>query len=159
MDINAILKTLPHRYPMLLVDRILEIEPGVRAVGLKNVTINEPFFQGHWPETSVMPETPVMPGVLQQEALYQLAGVLATSSEFGGKKPVRGNVSGIKEVRYRGKGVIPGDQLILEVEACRGKPGVGILKFRGTARVGELVVCEIEEFTLAVEFATVEECG
>jgi len=143
-DIVAI---LPHRFPFLLVDRVVELEPGKRVVGLKNVTANEPWAQGHWPET------PVLPGVLQQEALYQLGGILAVNSEFDGRKPVRGNISAVEKVRYRGDGVIPGDQLVLEVVSLRGKPGVGILKFRGAARVGELEVCTIEEFTLAVEFA------
>ena len=118
LDINEIKKILPHRYPFLLVDRIEEMEPGVRAVGYKNVTANEPFFQGHFPEY------PVMPGVLLIEALAQVGAVAILSLEENkGKLAFFG---GIKNAKFR-KQVIPGDVVKLETEIikCKGPMGVG----------------------------------
>ena len=118
LDINEIKKILPHRYPFLLVDRIEEMEPGVRAVGYKNVTANEPFFQGHFPEY------PVLPGVLLIEALAQVGAVAILSLEENkGKLAFFG---GIKNAKFR-KQVIPGDVVKLETEIikCKGPMGVG----------------------------------
>ena len=131
MDIAGILKTLPHRYPFLLVDRILELEPGKRAVGLKNVTFNEPHFTGHWPEN------PVMPGVLVLEAMAQVGGVfLLCTAEHKGKLAYFG---GVDKVRWR-RAVRPGDQLITEAILDRIKGNVGRVAM--TARVDGEVVCE-----------------
>lgn len=118
LDINEIKKIIPHRYPFLLVDRIEEMEPGVKAVGYKNVTANEPFFQGHFPEY------PVMPGVLLIEALAQVGAVAILSLEENkGKLAFFG---GIKNAKFR-KQVIPGDVVKLETEIikCKGPMGVG----------------------------------
>jgi len=120
MDIRAILRILPHRYPFLLVDRILELEPGQRAVSIKNVTANEPHFTGHWPEN------PVMPGVLVVEAMAQTAGVaMLTGHETQGKQAFRP--------------VVPGDQLIIEAELVRKKGDMG--KMHITAKVGDELAC------------------
>jgi len=133
MDVNQIFDSLPHRYPLLLVDRILELEPGVRAVGLKNVTINEEFFNGHFPGR------PMMPGVLVLEAMAQVGAVLLMcSSEHRGKLAVFG---GMDRVRFR-KPVLPGDQLISEVELLRLHNDFG--KVKATARVDGEVVAEAE---------------
>lgn len=133
MDIHQILKKLPHRYPFLLVDRVLELEKGVRIKALKNVTINEPFFSGHFPHR------PVMPGVLMLEALAQAAAVL--SFETLGKEPDDTTVyyfAGIDGARFK-RPVEPGDQLILDVTLDRVKSS--IFKFTGKASVaGELAV-------------------
>ena len=118
LDINEIKKIIPHRYPFLLVDRIEEMEPGVKAVGYKNVTANEPFFQGHFPEYTVMP------GVLLIEALAQVGAVAILSLEENkGKLAFFG---GIKNAKFR-KQVIPGDVVKLETEIikCKGPMGVG----------------------------------
>ena len=133
MDIHQILKQLPHRYPFLLVDRVLEIEKGKRIKALKNVTINEPFFVGHFPHR------PVMPGVLMLEALAQTAALL--SFETLGVVPDEKTVyyfAGIDGARFK-RPVEPGDQLILEAELVRMK--AGIFKFKARATVdGELAV-------------------
>jgi 3-hydroxyacyl-[acyl-carrier-protein] dehydratase len=133
MDIHKILKQLPHRYPFLLVDRVLEIEKGKAIKALKNVTINEPFFEGHFPHR------PVMPGVLMLEALAQAAALLAFDAL--GSSPTDDMVyyfAGIDGARFK-RPVEPGDQLILEVELLRMK--AGIFKFKGRAMVaGELAV-------------------
>ena len=118
LDINEIKKIIPHRYPFLLVDRIEEMEPGVKAVGYKNVTANEPFFRGHFPEY------PVMPGVLLIEALAQVGAVAILSLEENkGKLAFFG---GIKNAKFR-KQVVPGDVVRLETEIikCKGPMGVG----------------------------------
>ncbi|HMX09962.1 MAG TPA: 3-hydroxyacyl-ACP dehydratase FabZ [Burkholderiaceae bacterium] len=136
MDIHQILKKLPHRYPFLLVDRVLEVEPGVRIKALKNVTINEPFFVGHFPHR------PVMPGVLMLEALAQAAGILAFVTE--GTEPDENTVfyfAGIDGARFK-RPVEPGDQLTLEVSVDRIR--AGIYKFNATARVGEELACEAQ---------------
>ena len=136
MDIYKILKLLPHRYPFLLVDRVVEIEKGKRIKALKNVSINEPFFSGHFPAR------PVMPGVLMLEALAQAAGLL--SFDMLGEAPDENTVFyfvGIDNARFK-RPVEPGDQLILEVELDRIKGG--IYKFKGVARVDGNVACEAE---------------
>lgn len=116
MNIQEILKYLPHRYPMLLVDRILDLEPGVRCVGLKNVTMNEPFFQGHYPGQ------PIMPGVIILEAMAQAGAMLVlTSPEYKGKIPL---IGGIDEVRFR-RPVVPGDALITTVKVVKLRNNVG----------------------------------
>jgi 3-hydroxyacyl-[acyl-carrier-protein] dehydratase len=133
MDIKEIQKLLPHRYPFLLVDRIIDIEPGIKAVGIKNVTINEEFFQGHFPGH------PVMPGVLIIEALAQVAGVLAFRSGAGEGRSVY--FLSIEKAKFR-KPVIPGDQLRLEISVLQQRGNVW--KFSGNAVVEEKVVAEAE---------------
>jgi 3-hydroxyacyl-[acyl-carrier-protein] dehydratase len=136
LDIHQILKKLPHRYPFLLVDRVLEVESGVRIKALKNVTINEPFFVGHFPHR------PVMPGVLMLEALAQAAGILAFVSE--GTEPDENTVfyfAGIDGARFK-RPVEPGDQLTLEVSVDRIR--AGIYKFNARALVGEELACEAQ---------------
>ena len=136
MDIHKILKMLPHRYPILLVDRVLEVERGKRIKAIKNVTINEDFFNGHFPHR------PVMPGVLMLEALAQTAALL--SFETLGETPDENTVyyfAGIDGARFK-RPVEPGDQLILEVELERMK--AGIFKFKAWASVGEERAVEAE---------------
>jgi beta-hydroxyacyl-ACP dehydratase FabZ len=125
VKIEEILEFLPHRYPMLLVDRILEIdESGMKCRGLKNVTINEPFFQGHYPGR------PIMPGVLIIEAMAQVgAALLLKSPELNGRIPLIGAIDGVKFKRP----VVPGDQLITECEILWVRSGVG--KMRSSATV------------------------
>lgn len=134
MDIHEILEYLPHRYPMLLVDRVLECEPGKRLLALKNVSINEPFFSGHFPHH------PVMPGVLVIEALAQAAAILTfkTMNAKPDDKSVYYFV-GIDEARFK-RPVGPGDQLMLEVAIERTLRG--IWKFSTHARVGDALVAE-----------------
>lgn len=136
MDIHQILKQLPHRYPFLLVDRVLELEKGKRIKALKNVTINEPFFTGHFPHR------PVMPGVLMLEALAQAAALLAfdTMGEAPDSKSVY-YFAGIDGARFK-RPVEPGDQLTLEVSLDRMK--AGIFKFGARAKVGEETAVEAE---------------
>ena len=136
MDIHEILKQLPHRYPLLLVDRVLELEKGKRIKALKNVTINEPFFTGHFPHR------PVMPGVLMLEAMAQAAALLAFDMQ--GIRPDDKTVyyfAGIDGARFK-RPVEPGDQLIMEVSLERLKAGV--FKFKGTAHVEANLACEAE---------------
>ena len=129
----AIRELIPHRYPFLLVDRIEEIEPGVRAVGVKNVTQNEPFFQGHFPDY------PVMPGVLIIEAMAQVGAVgVMAGGEHSDKLAL---FAGIDGVRFR-RQVLPGDVLRMEVEIVRLKGRVG--RGKGATRVGSERVCEAE---------------
>jgi 3-hydroxyacyl-[acyl-carrier-protein] dehydratase len=131
LDINEIRKLLPHSYPFLLVDRILELEASKRIVGIKNVTFNEPFFTGHFPER------PIMPGVLILEAMAQAGGVLAFKSFPG----MEGSVffTGIDDARFR-KPVIPGDQLKLIVEVVRHRREIWV--FDGKALVDDNIVAE-----------------
>lgn len=136
MDIHKILKQLPHRYPILLVDRVLELEKGLRIKALKNVSINEPHFLGHFPHR------PVMPGVLMLEALAQAAALLAFDTL--GETPDDQTVyyfAGIDGARFK-RPVEPGDQLILEVELDRMK--AGIFKFKARAKVGDEIATEAE---------------
>ncbi|WP_429884919.1 3-hydroxyacyl-ACP dehydratase FabZ [Geoalkalibacter halelectricus] len=134
LDINEIMKLLPHRYPFLLVDRIDLLEPGVRIVGTKNVTVNEPFFQGHFPGH------PIMPGVLIIEAMAQVGGVFAIISDKIGPDKVTYFV-GIDNARFR-KPVLPGDVLRMELELinCRR----GLYCFKGRAFVGETLAAEAD---------------
>jgi len=132
-DATNILQILPHRYPFLLVDRIIEIEEGKKAKGIKNVTMNEPFFQGHFPGN------PVMPGVLIVEAMAQVGAVaLLSKEEFKGKTPF---FAGIDKVRFK-KVVRPGDVLLIETELISLKGSIG--KAKATAYVEGEVVCEGE---------------
>jgi 3-hydroxyacyl-[acyl-carrier-protein] dehydratase len=136
MDIHEILKQLPHRYPFLLVDRVLELEKGKRIQALKNVTINEPFFVGHFPHR------PVMPGVLMLEAMAQAAALLAFDAVD--KTPDDKTVyyfAGIDNARFK-RPVEPGDQLIMDVTLDRMK--AGIFKFTGVTRVQGNIVCQAE---------------
>jgi 3-hydroxyacyl-[acyl-carrier-protein] dehydratase len=136
MDIHQILKQLPHRYPILLVDRVLAIEKGKAIKALKNVSINEPFFMGHFPHR------PVMPGVLMLEAMAQAAALLAFDTL--GVTPDDKTVyyfAGIDGARFK-RPVEPGDQLIMDVTLDRMK--AGIFKFKGITRVGDEVACEAE---------------
>jgi len=139
MDIQEIMDTLPHRFPFLLVDRITEIEPGKRAVGIKNVTINEPFFAGHWPGQ------PVMPGVLILEAMAQVGGIfLLKSVEDTGKLAFYG---GIDRARFK-RPVVPGDQLRIEAELTKRRGNIG--KVNAVATVDGEVVCS-GELTFAMQ--------
>ena len=136
MDIHEILDHLPHRYPFLLVDRVLSIDLGKSIVALKNVTINEPFFPGHYPHH------PVMPGVLIIEAMAQVAALLTFKSS--GSKPDENSVyyfAGIDAARFK-RPVSPGDQLIIKVTLDRSKRGV--FKFSATAEVGGDLAAEAE---------------
>lgn len=133
LDVNGIKEIIPHRYPFLLVDCIEEMEPGVRAVGYKNVSVNEPFFQGHFPQQ------PVMPGVLIVEALAQVGAVAVLSlKENKGKLAFFG---GIDKAKFR-RQVVPGDRLRLETEIikCKGPMGVG----NAVATVDGKVACKAE---------------
>jgi len=133
MDINEIMSVLQHRYPFLLVDRILELEPGQRAVGLKNVTINEAYFNGHFPGN------PIMPGVLIVEAMAQVGGVLLLATT--GNEGKLAFFAGIDKVRFR-RPVMPGDQLITEVTLLKAKGDIGRVAVVG--RVDGQVVAEGE---------------
>lgn len=124
MDINEIMKVIPHRYPFLLVDRILELEPGKKAVGIKNVSVNESFFQGHFPGF------PVMPGVLIIEAMAQVGAVAVLS--MPGMENKLALFAGIDGARFR-RQIVPGDQIRLEVEMLKFKGPIG--KGRGVATV------------------------
>ena len=134
MDIHAILKQLPHRYPFLLVDRVLEIQHNQSIRAVKNVTFNEPYFSGHFPGH------PVMPGVLILEALAQAAGLLAFDAM--GRVPDENNIYyfvGIDKARFK-RPVQPGDQLLLNVSIDRVRGGIH--KFKGVALVGDEIACE-----------------
>jgi len=136
IDINEIKKYIPHRYPFLLVDRITELEIGKRVVGLKNVTVNEPFFPGHFPHN------PVMPGVLITEAMAQTAAVLAFKTE--GTVPDDDSTdyfASVDNVRFK-RPVVPGDQLVMEAEIVRKMRN--IWKFKAVARVDGGLATEAE---------------
>ena len=124
-------KIIPHRYPFLLVDRIEEVEPGKKAVGIKNVTVNEPFFQGHFPGN------PIMPGVLIVEAMAQVGAVAMLQMEENRGK--LGLFAGIDELRFK-RQVIPGDTLRMEVEMIAVKRNIG--KAQAAAYVGDEVACK-----------------
>lgn len=134
MDTRAIAELLPHRYPFLLVDRIIELIPKEKAVGIKQVTINEPFFQGHFPGA------PVMPGVLVIEALAQVGAVLALR-EIADRDRKLVLFTGIREASFR-RPVVPGDTLVLEVTALR--IGSRIQRMRGEARVDGQLAADAE---------------
>lgn len=130
MDIQKIQSLLPHRYPFLLVDRVIESEPGKRLVAIKNVTINEPFFPGHFPSK------PVMPGVLLIEAMAQATGLLAMESAEVPKEAIYYLV-GVDKARFK-RPVVPGDQLVFEVEVIKNKREIWV--FSAEAKVdGQLV--------------------
>jgi len=137
MNIKEIQNILPHRYPFLLIDRIVEIEPGTRAVGIKNVTINEPFFAGHFPGN------PIMPGVLIIEAMAQVAGILAFRSGVQGDTVY---FMSIEKAKFR-KPVLPGDQLRLVINTTQQRGNVW--RFSGNALVDEKLAAEAE-FTAMV---------
>ncbi|MGB9429919.1 MAG: 3-hydroxyacyl-ACP dehydratase FabZ [Gammaproteobacteria bacterium] len=146
LDIHAIIKQLPHRYPFLMVDRVLECKPGASLTAIKNVTINEPFFPGHFPQR------PVMPGVLILEALAQATGLLAFATI--GHAPDQNTLYyfvGIDNARFK-KPVEPGDQMLLKVECLWNKRGVW--KFKACAEVDGQVVTEAELMCAAQEFDT-----
>lgn len=139
LNINEIMDIIPHRYPFLLVDKVLIEEIGVKGIGYKNVTMNEPHFQGHFPNL------PVMPGVLIVESMAQVGAVILLSSEkYKGKIPY---FAGINKVRFKRK-VVPGDTLRMEVELTRVRGSVGIGE--GKAYVGDQLACE-GEFLFAIE--------
>lgn len=140
IDCNEILKILPHRYPFLLIDRVLELEPGKSAKGLKNVTINEPFFLGHFPGH------PIMPGVLIVEAMAQVGGVLAFRSADVNNKVVY--FMGIDKARFR-KPVLPGDTLELSLTVTKSRGT--IWAFKGEAYVAGSLVAEAELMATIME--------
>ncbi len=134
MDITEIQQILPHRYPFLLIDRIVELEPMKRVVGIKNVTINEPFFGGHFPGR------PVMPGVLIVEAMAQTGGMMVLNSENESRNKLI-YFTGLNNVRFR-KPVVPGDQLRIEVELLKIRRS--ICKMLAKSYVDDKLVCEGE---------------
>jgi len=133
MDVEEIQKVLPHRYPFLLVDFISECDEEKRIVGVKNVTINEPFFQGHFPGH------PVMPGVLQLEAMAQVGGILL--NKLQNREGLIAYFLAVDEARFR-KMVKPGDQLVIEVEVLRSR--MNMSKVQGWIRVGGELTCEAQ---------------
>ena len=137
-DIQAL---LPHRYPFLLVDRVMELDPERRIVGIKNVTINEPFFQGHFPGR------PVMPGVLILEAMAQVGGLLAFKSLGGAKKPVV-YLTGVDGAKFR-RPVVPGDRLRFEIDVLKKR--TPFWKMQGKAFVETELVCEAEVTAMVTE--------
>ena len=141
LTIQQILKLLPHRYPMLLVDRILEIEEGKRVVGLKNVTANEPFFQGHFPGA------PVMPGVLIVEAMAQCSAIIFLLDLPDREKKLF-MFGGVDKARFR-KPVVPGDQLIMECEVLQRRSSTARVK--GVARVNGNVVADAEMLSVMTD--------
>lgn len=136
-DIQMIRRIIPHRYPFLLVDRVRDIVPNVSAVGLKNVTYNEPYFLGHFPDE------PVMPGVTIVEAMAQTAGIMVGVSNDLADKAFGVYFMAIDKCKFRRK-VIPGDQLLMHVEVIRGKPGAKVWKFAGRAEVDGELAAEAE---------------
>lgn len=136
MEAFEIMKLLPHRYPFLMVDRIVELEPGQRAVGIKNVTVNEPMFTGHYPEQ------PIFPGVLIIEAMAQVGGIAllpdGESADAEGKVPL---LTGVDRVRFR-RPVVPGDQMRIEVTMLRLRGDIG--KVAGKVTVDGEAVAEAE---------------
>ncbi|CAA7019846.1 unnamed protein product [Microthlaspi erraticum] len=136
MDINKIREILPHRFPFLLVDRVIEYTPGVSAVAIKNVTINDNFFPGHFPDR------PIMPGVLMIEAMAQVGGIVMLQPEVGGSQD-NFFFAGIDKVRFR-KPVIAGDTLVMRMTLLKFQKRFGLAKMEGKAYVGGALVCEGE---------------
>ncbi|KAI3715786.1 hypothetical protein L6452_22773 [Arctium lappa] len=141
VDINQIRDILPHRFPFLLVDRVIEYNPGVSAVGIKNVTINDNFFPGHFPER------PIMPGVLMVEAMAQVGGLVMLQPEMGGSRDSF-FFAGIDKVRFR-KPVVAGDTLVMRMTLIKLQKRFGIAKMEGKAYVGGEIACE-GEFLMAM---------
>jgi len=137
-----IAKILPHRYPFLLVDKVVEYEKGKRAVGIKSVTLNEPHFTGHFPDR------PIMPGVLQVEALAQLAGIICLQME-GAEPGAVFFFAGVDGVKWK-KPVVPGDTLVMEVEILKWKAKFGIAKASGRAYVDGKLAVEVTGMTFAL---------
>lgn len=135
LNIQEIIELLPHRYPFLLVDRVLHFEKGRFLRAVKNVTFNEPFFQGHFPEN------PVFPGVLILEAMAQATGVLAFKSAGSLRLGELYYFAAIHHARFK-RPVVPGDQMILEVEFLKERRGIA--RFKGLAKVADEIVCEAE---------------
>jgi 3-hydroxyacyl-[acyl-carrier-protein] dehydratase len=140
--IEDIAKVLPHRYPFLLVDKVIEFEAGKRAVGVKNITMNEPQFTGHFPDR------PIMPGVLMIEAMAQLGGIIALQQPVSDGQGVF-FFAGINGVRWR-RPVVPGDTLVMEMELVSFKERFGIAKMKGKAYVDGQVAVDVAEFTFAL---------
>lgn len=136
-DIQMIQRIIPHRYPFLLVDRVEEIDGTARAVGIKNVTMNEPHFQGHFPGL------PIMPGVTIVEAMAQTAAVMVGVTLEMADKEMKVYFMAIDGCKFRRK-VVPGDQLRMALETLRGKPGGKVWKFRGVATVEGEMAAEAE---------------
>lgn len=138
LGIDKIMELLPHRFPFLLVDRVLEYVPGQYAVGMKNVTINDHFFNGHFPGR------PIMPGVLQIEAMAQVGGIVFLDPETGGEG-ARDNFffGGVEKCRFR-RPVVPGDTLIMKVELTKLNKRFGIAKMHGEAYVGDQLACDAD---------------
>ena len=141
MEQAEIQALLPHRYPFLLVDRVVEFDPDRRIVGIKNVTVNEPFFQGHFPRR------PVMPGVLILEAMAQVGGLLAFKSLGAATRPVV-YLTGVDGAKFR-KPVVPGDRLRLEIDVVKKRPP--FWKMAGKAMVDSELVCEAEVTAMVTE--------
>lgn len=133
MDITEILDVLPHRYPFLLVDRIIDLEPGVKAVGIKNVTVNEPHFSGHFPGR------PIMPGVLLIEAMAQVGACALFSQESN--RGQLGFLAGVDKMRFK-KQVVPGDTLVITSQVLKLKSGFGW--FQGEIKTNDELVCRGE---------------
>lgn len=133
LDINGIKRTIPHRYPFLMIDRVIEIEAASSAVGIKNVTTNEPYFEGHFPER------PIMPGVLIIEVMAQTAAVLAVASMGSAAKGKPVYFMAIEQARFR-RPVVPGDQLQVKVSRLHKK--LSIWKFAGQATVDGTIVAQ-----------------
>ncbi len=136
-DIQLIQRILPHRYPFLLVDRVEQMNGTQSAVGIKNVTMNEPHFQGHFPGL------PIMPGVTIVEAMAQTTAVMVGVALGMADKNMKVYFMSIDKCKFRRK-VIPGDILRMEMQTLRGKPGAKVWKFGGTARVGDEIAAEAE---------------
>jgi len=144
LDILGVKAILPHRYPFLLVDKVIEFVPGKRAVGVKKVTTNEEFFNGHFPQR------PIMPGVLQLEAMAQVGGIIALQEPVTDGK---GDFffAGVTDVKWR-RPVVPGDNLIMEMELTAFKPRFGLVKMKGTSYVDGMKVVEgTFQFAMVVE--------
>ncbi|MDA5555465.1 3-hydroxyacyl-ACP dehydratase FabZ [Shimia sp. MMG029] len=136
-DIDLIQRIIPHRYPFLLVDKVVDIDGYASATGIKNVTMNEPHFQGHFPSK------PIMPGVTIVEAMAQTSAVMVGVALDMADKDLLVYFMGIDKCKFR-RMVVPGDVLEMRVTTTRGKPGGKVWKFAGTATVGGEVACEVE---------------